>query len=265
MRRHTRNVLAGLLQEALDDPADPQIPLLHLVCDALGSGRAIEIPLPEILRAAQRSTHWPAAILLQAVLRLVAPGGLLRARQGATGELPQAAPRLDANPAAWRLALAPEVLPDLQALQQRVGAYCQVLARLDGARPEFSRCEPLRWGFAQAAACFNAGLFFEAHEILEGYWLELPGGTIKQFVQGVIQISVALHHAREGRFFGAVNLLARGLEKTAAESGTVLGLDGGTFFPRIRAVREQLLAIGPLQIGRTPLPDIPPMRVIPEP
>ncbi len=68
-----------------------------------------------------------------------------------------------------------------------------------------------------------------------------------------------------GEVLGAVNLLGRGLEKTAEESGTVLGLDCGMFFPQIRAVREQLLTDGPLEMGRTPLPNIPPMRVAPDP
>ena len=265
MRRHTRNLLAALLLEALDNPADARIQLVHVLCASLRPGSVMEFPVLEFIRMAQRKTHKPAATLLQAAHRLAAPGGPLRARHAVADEGLRATLPLDENMAGWMIGLAPEVLLDLEAVQRRAAAYCDVLTRLEKLRWEFSSREPLRWGIAQAAACFNAGLFFEAHEILEGYWVDLPRGAAKQFVQGIIQISVGLHHAREGRFFGAANLLGRGLEKTAGESGTVLGLECRKFFAQIHAVREQLLAPGPLGMGRTPLPETPPMRVIPDP
>jgi uncharacterized protein len=264
MRPHTRNLLAALLLEALDNPADARIHLLHALCELLCPGSVAGLQVLEIIRVAHQKTHRSTATLLQAAHRLAASGGPLRVRHAVAGEELGATLPHNAHLAEWLVGLSPEALLDLEAVQQRVGAYCGVLNRLDELRGEFASREPLRWGLAQAATCFNAGLFFEAHEILEGYWRALPTGAIKQFVQGVIQISVGLHHAHEGRFFGAVNLLGRGLEKTAGECGTVLGLDCMRFFPQMRAVRERLLAYGPPGIGR-PLPEIPPMRLTPDP
>jgi hypothetical protein len=254
MRRRTRNALVEILLDTLKNPADARLEFLRVLCEASSSEPLTKLTLPDVIRRAQQETHRSAATLLEAAVRLATAGGPLRARHRGTGQ-DLASPRaVEENAAEWLIGLAPEVLADLAAVQQRVRVYHEVLTELEDARQAFSGPEPLRWGFAQGAACFNAGLFFEAHEILEGYWRVLPGGGIKLFVQGVIQISAGLHHAGEGRFVGAVNLLGRGLEKTAGWSGTVLGLDCGAFFPQIRSVRDQLLARGPLgTAGARPL------------
>ena len=54
----------------------------------------------------------------------------------------------------------------------------------------------------------NAGHFFAAHESLELTWRELTGSE-RLFVQGLIQLAVALHHHRAGNREGARSLLDR--------------------------------------------------------
>jgi len=263
MRRRARNSIAELLLEALENPVDAEIDILHVVCEAFRSISNTDLALPAILRAAQLKTRRPSSSVLRGVIRLASPGGPLRVRHAVTGEgLPARLPPID-TPAEWWVGLAPEVRFDLEAVYQRVGAYRKLLGRLGPMRRAFSTKEPLRWGLAQAAACFNAGLFFEAHEILEGYWLGLPRSPLKQFVQGVIQICVGIHHAREGRVIGAVNQLGKGLEKTAGETGTLLGLECPGFLPQIQAIRDQLLSGG--RSGMDCVLDIPRMRVTPDP
>lgn len=63
--------------------------------------------------------------------------------------------------------------------------------------------------YAQGIALFNAGEFFDAHEALEDVWRE-SSGPEKPFLQGLIQIAVALHHYSTGNLVGARSLLARG-------------------------------------------------------
>ncbi len=61
---------------------------------------------------------------------------------------------------------------------------------------------------ARFVAAFNAGRYFEAHEILEDFWREYRGPD-RAFYQGLIQAAVALHHrARENRA-GALRVAAR--------------------------------------------------------
>lgn len=59
---------------------------------------------------------------------------------------------------------------------------------------------------------FNRELFFECHEALEAAWLQASGEQ-KTFLQGLIQVAVALHHLRRNNLVGATRLLTVGMEK----------------------------------------------------
>jgi predicted metal-dependent hydrolase len=48
----------------------------------------------------------------------------------------------------------------------------------------------------------DAQRFFEAHEILEAYWVDYRG-VDRDFYKGLIQAAVAFHHARSGNLAGA--------------------------------------------------------------
>jgi hypothetical protein len=55
---------------------------------------------------------------------------------------------------------------------------------------------------------FNEGSFFEAHEILEPFWVGYRGDD-RDFYRGLIQAAVALHHASAGNAVGAGGVAAR--------------------------------------------------------
>ena len=55
-------------------------------------------------------------------------------------------------------------------------------------------------------AAWDAGLFFEVHEVLEPVWLEAEG-LRKVALQGLIMAGAALHHLTEGNLAGAAPLL----------------------------------------------------------
>ena len=55
---------------------------------------------------------------------------------------------------------------------------------------------------------FNRGEYFEAHEALEDAWREGPADE-KQFLQGLVQAAVGLHHFSRGNLVGARGVLAR--------------------------------------------------------
>lgn len=63
--------------------------------------------------------------------------------------------------------------------------------------------------YLRAIRLFNDGAFFEAHEVWEDVWrASVP--PEKLFLQGLIQVAVALHHHGKGNLAGARSLLARG-------------------------------------------------------
>jgi predicted metal-dependent hydrolase len=55
---------------------------------------------------------------------------------------------------------------------------------------------------------FDEGSFFEAHEILEAFWVGYRGDD-RDFYRGLIQAAVALHHRDAGNEVGAQGVAAR--------------------------------------------------------
>jgi len=68
--------------------------------------------------------------------------------------------------------------------------------------------------FHEGVRLFNAGQWFEAHEVWEALWHTLDGDD-KDFVQGLIQCAVALEHARRGNPRGALTMFDRARPRLA--------------------------------------------------
>jgi predicted metal-dependent hydrolase len=54
--------------------------------------------------------------------------------------------------------------------------------------------------------CFNRGLYFEAHEVLEELWLSCRKGPDDLFYKGLIQLAGAFVHVRKNRLSPARSL-----------------------------------------------------------
>ncbi len=63
-------------------------------------------------------------------------------------------------------------------------------------------------------ALFNTGDYFDAHEHLEAQWLHAPR-VQRFFLQSLIHMAVAWHHASEGNREGALRQVDKGLRKLA--------------------------------------------------
>ncbi len=72
-----------------------------------------------------------------------------------------------------------------------------------------SNGEPPPLELLQGIEQFNRGEFFECHETLEDLWLAEPR-PVRYLYQGILQIGVAFHHLRAGRYRPALTLLAKG-------------------------------------------------------
>ena len=61
---------------------------------------------------------------------------------------------------------------------------------------------------------FNAGRYFEAHEIWEDLW-RITQGPLRLYYQGLVQAAVGLHHLRHGNLNGARAQLTKSVAKLA--------------------------------------------------
>ena len=78
-------------------------------------------------------------------------------------------------------------------------------------------------GLLEGIKLFNAGEYFECHEVLEDIWRAEPD-PVRALYQGILQIGVAFHHLRRNNWRGAVKLLDGGSDKV------------GRFLPRCMGV-----------------------------
>jgi hypothetical protein len=72
---------------------------------------------------------------------------------------------------------------------------------------------------------FNAGRFFEAHEVWEEVWRSTEPEP-KELLQGLIQVAVGMvHHRDRGRPAVACRVLAKGRRRIEPHAPMALGLD----------------------------------------
>lgn len=93
----------------------------------------------------------------------------------------------------------------------------------------------------QGIDLFNNQKFFACHEVLEEAWLQAVGGE-KTFLQGLIQVTVALHHLGNGNQVGARRLLVAGIDKLAAFTPQHESVDVAGLLENLEPLRNGLTA-----------------------
>ena len=93
----------------------------------------------------------------------------------------------------------------------------------------------------EAARAFNAGHYFEAHEILEDGLDDVPGELWELFI-GLIQIAVGYHKVTQQLWTGAAHMLQIGLDKAAVYPPVAPGVNLEPLRQRVRADIETLRA-----------------------
>lgn len=104
--------------------------------------------------------------------------------------------------------------------------------------------------FERGVELFNAGEYFAAHEVLEDVWRPAAGEE-RRFLQGLIQIAVALHHYSNGNLAGARSLFKRGASKLEDLPPDYCGVRAGAL--RL-ATQEWLGHLGALSSPQPPFP-----------
>jgi hypothetical protein len=155
---------------------------------------------------------------------------------------PAARRQLEAQDFAWLGDAPPEQAAIVRARARRAS---QALAACPSFEAEPSRDQAL----AAAAALFDAGLYFEVHELLEPSWTRSTG-VERQALQGLIQIAVGFQHLANGNVEGARSLLLEGSARL--RDGRLPGLDLNRFAEAASAARSQVT--GGVAVAVPPFP-----------
>jgi uncharacterized protein len=78
--------------------------------------------------------------------------------------------------------------------------------------------------YALGIELFNEHRFFEAHEVLEDVWRDAPEPE-RKFLQGLIQVAVAMVHHSRGNSIGCRSVLERARRNLAKYPAVHGGLD----------------------------------------
>lgn len=121
------------------------------------------------------------------------------------------------------------------------GARAARAARALADRPLTAADPPLPVALEEAAALFDAGLYFETHEVLEPFWMRAEGAE-REALQGLIQVAVGFQHLANGNLDGARALLRDGATKLAGHR-----LDGralSAFAAEVARCLSEIIALG---------------------
>jgi uncharacterized protein len=122
-------------------------------------------------------------------------------------------------------------------------AWKRVVASGAVDRPN-PRCpDPAPDRFIEGIRLFNAGQYYECHEVLEDIWRD-ERDPIRYLYQGVLQIGVGLHHLRNGNYRGASLLLHDGIDKTRRFTPACMGVDTAALCDAAQRCLDRLHTLG---------------------
>jgi len=125
----------------------------------------------------------------------------------------------DSSEAVRQRWLAADARAHAGAVTARAGRAAAAVATRPLHREARGLAEPL----GDAAVLFDAGLYFEVHELLEPHW-RAAAGAEREALQGLIQLAVGLQHLANGNLGGARALLGESAAKLAGRRLATLDL-----------------------------------------
>ncbi len=98
---------------------------------------------------------------------------------------------------------------------------------------------------------FNAGDYYECHEVLEEAW-RAEQRPCRALYQGLLQFGIALYHIQRGHYPGAYKMLLRAERHLRDLPDRCRGLDVAALREHVRRVKETLVALGPKRVHEFP-------------
>ena len=96
-------------------------------------------------------------------------------------------------------------------------------------------------GLERGIELIRAEAYFEAHEELEDEWREAPAAE-RDFLQGLVHVAVAWHHARRDNKPGCERQLEKAARRLTPYAPEHRGVDVARLLRQLAAAREQALA-----------------------
>ena len=129
--------------------------------------------------------------------------------------------------------------PDPMEPFRRVTVFLGPL--LAAARTDVLADGELPPGVREGIALFNAGAYYEAHEVIEFEW-HAERGPVRQLYQGILQIGIGVHHARNGNRAGAILKLTDGIAKVSGFLPSVARIDTAALVEDATAYLDAVVA-----------------------
>jgi len=104
--------------------------------------------------------------------------------------------------------------------------------------------DPVRAGLLRAAERFNRGEYHAAHEELDELW-EATHGRDADFLKGLIQACIALHHYARDNYEGARKLYAGHRQYLAPYRPAYRGVDLQVFLAEMQRVLQPVARAAP--------------------
>ncbi len=196
-----KHLLADLALEATRHPERATWAPVLAAYGTLATPQRLAVPWSEVQQVANELAarfHWTAT---PATLARLLESTLLEDSQG-------------------NVSVRSAFAPHLAYLRRHGTRLLETLARLQSLPA--SRAVPL--DLSRGAALFNAGLYFECHEYLEGPW-RTTGGPEKNLYHGLVQVAAAFYHYAKGNLHGARTLLTKGVRRLESYPAAYLGID----------------------------------------
>jgi predicted metal-dependent hydrolase len=106
-------------------------------------------------------------------------------------------------------------------------------------------------GLVEGLELIRAGAYFEAHEELEDEWREAPAEE-RDFLQGLVHVSVAWLHAGRGNRPGCERQLEKAARRLAPYAPEHRGVDVDSVLRQVEAAQRKVsdddLALGPVAV-----------------
>ena len=130
-------------------------------------------------------------------------------------------------------------LPNLIRKYVRVPGRGAIAQACEGELSELAR---------EGIQLFNAGEYFEAHEVLEHAWNE-DTGAARDLYRAILQVAVAYLQIERGNYRGAVKMFLRMRQWFARLPEGCRGVDVARLRADARAVEEKLTELGEGRVG----------------
>jgi predicted metal-dependent hydrolase len=93
--------------------------------------------------------------------------------------------------------------------------------------------------FEEGLNFFNAGKYYEAHEVWEDAW-RLEEGPRRRFYQGLIQAAVGLYHLSRANTTGARSQLGKSIRNLGDHASAEHRIDTPNLIAQLNAVRDEM-------------------------